>query len=61
MLSKLVARWKGWRAHDRADETRPSRNKEIDAESPEELHAKRNHGPGGWTPLGNLSKLSEDE
>jgi hypothetical protein len=61
MLSKLIARWKSRRANDGADGSERGHRHERGDESPEEQRASQNHGPGGWTPIGDLSKLSEDE
>ena len=53
MLAALIARWKKWRANEHESEIERALDKQSgQVESP---------GPGGWTPLGDLSKLSEDE
>ena len=53
MLEKLVTWWKQWRANEREHENERALDKQSrEVESP---------GPGGWSPLGDLSKLSEDE
>jgi hypothetical protein len=52
MLASLVARWKKWRANEDESESERLENQSAQVESP---------GPGGWTPIGDVSKLSEDE
>ncbi len=52
MLAALVARWKKWRA----------KKHEHEAERAlEQPSGEVDTGPGGWTPIGDLSKLSDDE
>ena len=52
MFSGLVERWKKWRAkHDES----ASERLEEEGDQVEEP------GPGGWSPLGDLSKLSDDQ
>jgi hypothetical protein len=52
MLAALIARWKKWRGNEHESEIERADKESGEVESP---------GPGGWTPLGDLSKLSEDE
>jgi hypothetical protein len=56
MLAKLAAWWQKRReyGHERDIE------REIDERSREGKNP-HDQGPGGWAPLGDLSKLSEDE
>ena len=56
MLASLVARWKQWRANEHEHEIERALDKQsAEAESPHD------QGPGGWSPLGDLSKLSDDD
>jgi len=52
MFSALVERWKKWRANEDQSELERTLDEQGQGEAP---------GPGGWSPLGDLSKLSEDE
>jgi len=51
MLAALARWWKRWRANKREHEIERA-----------DVGQNRTHdGPGGWTPIGDLSKLSDDE
>jgi hypothetical protein len=52
MLDALIARWKKWRANEHESEIEHLEEQGDVVERP---------GPGGWSPMGDLSKLSEDE
>ena len=53
MLEALIARWKKWRANDHESKKEQALDDDSGkVDSP---------GPGGWSPLGDLSKLSDDE
>ena len=52
MLDALVQRWKQWRASGQEPELERAEKESGEVESP---------GPGGWTPIGDVSKLSEDD
>jgi hypothetical protein len=52
MFDALVARWKHWRSSEKESELDRAEKESGEVESP---------GPGGWSPIGDLSKLSEDE
>jgi hypothetical protein len=52
MLAALKAWWKMRRANEHESEVERLEDESGQAESP---------GPGGWSPMGDLSKLSEDE
>jgi hypothetical protein len=52
MFAGLIARWKKWRANDDESEKERALDDSGKVDSP---------GPGGWSPLGDLSKLSDDE
>jgi hypothetical protein len=52
MLAALTAWWKKRNAKEHESEIEHLEEQSGEAESP---------GPGGWSPLGDLSKLSEDE
>jgi len=52
MLASLVARWKKWRANEDESESERLEDEAGQVDAP---------GPGGWSPLGDLSKLSDDE
>jgi hypothetical protein len=52
MLAAVIAKWKKWRADEHESEVERALDESGKVESP---------GPGGWSPLGDLSKLSKDE
>jgi hypothetical protein len=52
MFAALTSWWKKRRAKGHESKIERALDEQSRAESP---------GPGGWTPLGDLSKLSEDK
>jgi hypothetical protein len=52
MFSALRERWKKWRARHDESESERLEDEAGQVDAP---------GPGGWSPLGDLSKLSDDE
>jgi hypothetical protein len=52
MFERLSAWWKNRRAKERESERERLVEQGDQTESP---------GPGGWSPVGDLSKLSDDE
>ena len=52
MLAALKAWWKKRHAGQHESEIERAERESGEVESP---------GPGGWTPLGDVSKLSDDE
>jgi len=52
MFAALAAWWKKRHANEHEAEIERLENENGQVESP---------GPGGWSPIGDLSKLSEDE
>jgi hypothetical protein len=52
MFERLTSWWKKRREKEHESEVERALDEEGQTQSP---------GPGGWSPLGDLSKLSEDE